>query len=158
MKKNLFLIVVLFIIIGSACKNSGKKKSGDGEMDTLQTRSEALYNDVIKGHDEGMGGWMHIENLQKQVRQMLDSITALPAKGQAAAASLKAKLTALSATLQTAYDEMDKWMNAINLDSAKENLEARIKYFTEEKMKVNKIKEDINSSLKLADSLLHSKH
>ena len=48
---------------------------------------------------------------------------------------------------------MNTWMEAFNPDSAKENMEARIKYLASEKDKVDKVKESILSSLQRADSL-----
>jgi hypothetical protein len=52
---------------------------------------------------------------------------------------------------------MNKWMDEFNMDSAVNNMEQRIKYLTDEKMKVGKVKESILGSLHKADSLLKSK-
>ena len=48
-------------------------------------------------------------------------------------------------------------MRDMNLDSATDNLEQRIKYLTEEKLKAATIKAAINNSIQKADSLLRSK-
>lgn len=157
MKKFLTLIAGLFLFVFTACNNSDKKQEEKPAEDTLASKAEGLYNDVIKGHDEGMGGWMHIEGKQKEIQQVLDSIAKLPAKAKIAAEQLKLKLSQVNSELQSAYDGMDKWMSEINLDSAKDNLEQRIKYFTEEKLKVNIVKDAVNNSLKKADSLLKAK-
>jgi transcriptional regulator NrdR family protein len=43
------------------------------------------------------------------------------------------------------------------MDSAVSNIEQRIKYLTEEKLRVSKVKEAILNSLQKADSLLKAK-
>ena len=156
MKKLLFASVGLLLLVLNSCKNSDKEEK-DEEKNTLVNHADSLYNDVIKGHDEGMGGWMHIETRQKQVKAALDSIAKLPAKAKAAAEQLKVKLAEVNTELQLAYEGMDKWMNEINLDSAKGDLAARIKYLEEEKLKVNSVKDAVNNSLRKADSLLKAK-
>ena len=45
-------------------------------------------------------------------------------------------------------------MTEFEMDSAIDNLEQRIKYLTDEKMKVGKMKEAILTSMQKADSLL----
>lgn len=45
----------------------------------------------------------------------------------------------------------------VNMDSALNNAEQRIKYLTDEKLKVGKVKEAILGSLQKADSLLKEK-
>jgi len=52
---------------------------------------------------------------------------------------------------------MDKWMTEYDMDSAINNMEQRIKYLTDEKMKVGKMKEAILGGLQKADSLLREK-
>jgi hypothetical protein len=49
---------------------------------------------------------------------------------------------------------MDTWMREFDMDSALDNLENRIKYLTEEKLKVGKVKKSIIESLQRADSVL----
>ena len=88
---------------------------------------------------------------------MLDSIAKLPAKAQTAAAALKAKLESLINDLNYADFAMDKWMVEFNMDSAKDNIEQRMKYLAEEKLKVTKVKEAVLGGLAKADSLLRAK-
>ena len=160
MKRILIPVAGLLMLVVTACNNTDKKKSevaNDDNAGKTATSADSLYKDVIKGHDEAMRGWMHLEGKKKEINQLLDSIAKLPAKAKSTAEQLRIKLTETNTELQSAYDEMDKWMNEINLDSAKDNLEQRIKYFTEEKLKVSKVKEAINNSLQKADSLLKAR-
>lgn len=147
----LFSITIVALSIGCNDKsnNSGKKE--------LTATADSLYKVVLKGHDEGMVGWMKIEDVKAKVQHLLDSINKLPQQAQSAAASLKESLSSSTTELQTAYNSMEKWMEEMNLDSASNNLDMRIKYLTDEAGKVSLMKEAINSSLKKADSLLKSK-
>jgi hypothetical protein len=123
----------------------------------MASQADSLYKEVIDGHNVGMEGWMNIENRKKGIQHLLDSISTLPEKAKTEASQLKDKLSAAAGDLQVAYDEMDKWMPTLNLDSAKDNLEQRIKYFTGEKLKISKINDAISRSLQKADSLLKGK-
>jgi hypothetical protein len=149
MKKILIPVAGFFLFLFTAC-------IGDNE-DNASALADSLYNDVIKGHDEAMVGWMRIEGKQKEINQLLDSIAKLPSKAKAVTEQLAAKLTEANTELQSAYDGMDRWMSEVNLDSAKDNPEQRIKYFTEEKLKVFKVKDAVSNSLHKADSLLKAK-
>ncbi len=157
MKKLLLPVAAIVVTLFIGCNNSDEKKEKEADKNTPGQHADSLYNDVIKGHDEAMVGWMRIEGRQKEISRQLDSIAKLPEKARAAAELLKAKLSEVNSELQSAYDGMDKWMSEVNLDSAKNNPEQRIKYFTEEKLKVDKVKEAVNSSLQKADSLLKAK-
>jgi len=52
---------------------------------------------------------------------------------------------------------MENWMDEFNMDSAVNNVEQRIKYLSEEKLKVSNVKENILTSLQKADSLIKQK-
>ncbi len=100
-----------------------------------------------------MVGWMKIEDKKKAIQHLQDSVNTLAGK---ASADLKERLSGAMNDLQTAYNDMDSWMRDMNLDSATDNLEQRIKYLTAEKLKAVNVKDAIDKSLKKADSLLSS--
>lgn len=154
MKKLILPITALLIL--AACNNDDKKHEGH-TSGTPKTQVDSLMADVMDGHDVGMGKMAKLSNMQKEVTKALDSLAKLPAKAQQAAAPLKAKLDSLRTELSYAETAMDKWMNEFNMDSAVNNVEQRVKYLTEEKWKVGKVKEAILSSLQKADSLLKAK-
>ena len=144
------LIVGLTII---ACNNS----KSDTKVDPLKAQADSLEKEVMDGHDVAMPKSMKIPKLQKEAQRLIDSISTLPAKAKQAAAPLKAKLEELINELNYADNAMNKWMAEINFDSAANNLEQRIKYFADEKIKVNKVKEAVLNSIAKADSLLKAK-
>ena len=147
--KNFFLLMgaVSFFI---SCNNADKKSVGGG----LKAKADSLYQEVLHGHDEGMVGWMKIEDKKKAIQHLQDSVNTLAGK---ASTDFKERLSGAMNDLQTAYNDMDSWMRDMNLDSATDNLEQRIKYLTEEKLKAATIKAAINNSIQKADSLLRSK-
>ena len=154
MKKIIIPLAVLFTI--TACNNSEEKQGGKTTGEP-KSQVDSLMADVMDGHDAGMGKMSKINNMQKEVSRVLDSIATLPAKAKLAAAPYKAKLDSLAADLSSAKMAMDKWMNEFNMDSAVNNMEQRIKYLADEKLKVGKVKEAILSGLQKADSLLKVK-
>jgi prefoldin subunit 5 len=148
MKKILLALILATVLF--ACKETKKE-------DPLQKEAKALEDEVMLGHDVAMPKSMKIPDLEKKVKAMLDSIEKLPAKAKEAASPLTQKLQVLAADLSYAYNAMDKWMVEFEFDSARSNLEQRIKYLTEEKLKVNKMKDAVLNSLSKADSLLKAK-
>lgn len=123
----------------------------------MEKEAKALEDAVMEGHDIAMPKSVKIPELEKKVKGMLDSINKLPAKAKVAAQPLKAKLEGLATDLSYAYNAMDKWMGEFDYDSARNNLEQRIKYLTDEKVKVGKMKEAVLGSLAKADSILKAK-
>lgn len=155
MKKILTPAIGLLFILFLACNNGDKKPGEDNTFS--KTQADSLEKEVEEGHNIAMPKSMRIPKLQKEVNRLIDSIGKLPAKAQEAAAPFKAKLESLLNDLGNAYSAMDKWMNEFNYDSAKDNIEQRIKYLTEEKLKVGKVKEAVLGSLQKADSLIKAK-
>lgn len=153
-----FLTVILFAsgLFLISCGSNEEKHNDHGghKTEAPKTAEDSLYNDVMAGHDEVMPKMGKIRGAQKEAQRLIDSIAALPAKAQAEAGALKAKLEELVKDLSYADFAMDKWMTEFSLDSAKDNLEMRLKYLADEKQKVNKVKDAILNSLAKADSLL----
>ena len=142
----------LLFIAFMACNDGGKKK--ETGIKGPKTQADSLMEDVMDGHDVGMSKYGKLEGSLKKVQQTLDSIATLPEKAQQAAAPLKAQLESVASDLNYAITAMDKWMQEFNMDSALNNMEERIRYLTDEKMKVGKVKEAILNSLQKADSVL----
>lgn len=154
MKKiTLFSFVIACLSI-TACNNS---KSDEAKVDPLQAQADSLEKQVVEGHDIAMPKSMKIPKLQKEAQRLIDSISTLPAKAREASAPLRAKLEELVNELNYADNAMNKWMAEINFDSAINNLDQRIKYFADEKVKVDKVKEAVLNSIAKADSLLKAK-
>jgi hypothetical protein len=158
MKKIILPLAALCIM--TACNNSNDKKNEGHTGHTKEipaTPQDSLMADVMAGHDEVMPKIGKVKGAQKEAQRLLDSVAALPAKAQDAAAGLKSQLRTLINELEYADFAMDKWMTEFGMDSMKDNVEQRIKYLAGEKTKVDKVKEAILNSLAKADSLLRKK-
>ena len=154
---NKFLLAILFLVFISitACDNKDKKANGVKEVS--KTLVDSLENEVMDGHNVGMAKYGKLTAMQNEAQRLLDSIAKLPAKAREAIIPLKTKLDGLMEDLRSAKSDMDKWMDEYNMDSAVNNIEQRIKYLTEEKLKVSKVKEAILNSLQKADSILKAR-
>jgi len=155
MVKNLIPFILLLLIC-AACNNADNKHNGH-KTEGTKTQVDSLMDDVMEGHDVGMAKYSKLNAMQKEVKRVIDSLSKLPAKSKEAAAPYKAKLDSAANDLNNAIAAMDKWMEEFNMDSAVNNMEERIKYLGNEKMKVGKVKESILKSLEKADSLLKAK-
>ncbi|MEI9909520.1 MAG: viral A-type inclusion protein [Bacteroidota bacterium] len=154
MKKAFLVSSAFLLLVITACNNADKKT---GDIKHPMTKADSLEKDVLDGHDIAMPKSMKIPDLQKETKRLIDSLGKLPAKAREAAAPYKEKLEALLKDLDYASFAMDKWMEEYSFDSARDNIEQRIKYLTEEKIKVNKVKEVVLGSLAKADSILKAK-
>jgi hypothetical protein len=159
MKKILLPSFAFLFIFFTACNNADKKteEHNGPAKETPKTAADSLMADVMAGHDASMAKYGKLEAMQKKALSLLDSIAGLPAKAREAAAPLKSKLAGVIEDLKSAKAAMDKWMDEFNMDSAENNIEQRIKYLAEEKLKVTKVKESILNGLQKADSLLKAK-
>jgi len=155
MNKTLFsLFAALFLFSFIACKNADKEDHSGHNTHEPKTQADSLMSDVMDGHDVGMAKYGKLQAMEKKVKAALDSISKLPAKTREGLSVYKSRLDSLSADLSYALFAMDKWMEEFDMDSAKDDMQKRIEYLLDEKMKVGKVKEAILKSLSRADSLL----
>ncbi|MBK6936689.1 MAG: lipoprotein [Chitinophagaceae bacterium] len=156
MKRLIFPFIILFIL--AACNND-KNHDGHshGSKEVPKTQADSLMTEVMDGHDVGMAKYGRLKEVEKQIKAAIDSVTKLPSKAQAAAAPYKVQLDSVGKDIRSAIVAMDTWMQEFNMDSAVDNMEQRIKYLTDEKLKVGKVKEAILGSLQKADSLFKAK-
>ena len=127
----------------------------DGFTQTAVSIQDSLLEAVMEGHDIGMARMGKMSKYLKQIQAELDSMTKVPAKSIDKA--YQEKLTALKEDLNYAEFAMNEWMEKFSLDTLADNVEQKIKYLESEKLKVEKVKENILSSLAKADSLFQKK-
>ena len=148
MKRMILFGGILLVI--AACNS----KKEEGKKPGTKTEAEILMDSVESGHDVGMGKYGKMKGLQLQVNAALDSIAKLPAKARQEAAPYEQNLKNVAADLNTAIMEMDHWMENFNMDSALNNMQERVRYLTDEKSKIGRIKGLILESVQKADSIL----
>ncbi|MBC7875368.1 MAG: viral A-type inclusion protein [Ferruginibacter sp.] len=156
MKKFVIPFIVVLGCFVIACNNSDKKHD-HGTGDAPKNLADSLMKFIDDGHMVGMSKIGKLHNTQKEVQRVLDSLKKLPAKAQQAAEPYINQLNAVIKDLEYADFAMDKWMTEFDMDSALDKMEQRIRYLTDEKLKVSKMKEAILGSLQKADSLLKAK-
>ncbi len=147
-------MIVSLAVLAIALLSCNDSKEADKKSDPDQALADSLQKEVDEGHNVGMARHGKLKSMKFEAERILDSISKLPAKAREAAAPLKVKLDSLVSDLATAKDNMDTWMREFDMDSALDNIQNRIKYLTEEKLKVGKVKESIIQSLQRADSVL----
>ena len=152
---NVFTVIALLVVL--ACNNEKKEDQNGHGKNEPKTQADSLMADVMDGHDVGMAKYGKLQAMEKKVKASLDSISKLPAKARESLAPYKAQLDSVAADLSYAIFAMDKWMEEFNMDSAQDDMQKRIQYLLDEKMKVGKVKEAILNSLGKADSLLKAK-
>lgn len=159
MNRSFFLAAAISTMTIIACNNSDEHANHDTAKSTEPAaQADSLFKEVMHGHDEAMAAQMtKMEKAKATVQQMIDSIGKLPAKAKEEAAPYKEKLNLVLQDLNDAGNKMNTWMVDFNIDSAKDNIEQRIKYLTEEKLKVNDVKDAIFKSINKADSLIKQK-
>lgn len=151
MKKIQFFLPAL-LLIAVACNNNSKTSAN-----SIEKQADSLFQDVMHGHDVGMAKDQALEKAAALAQKTIDSISKLPATAKLAAAGYKQQLDSLLKDLNYADFAMDKWMKEMNWDPSKIEINERIKYLTDEKLKVDKVKDAILGSLAKADSLLKTK-
>jgi C4-type Zn-finger protein len=147
--KNFFLLLFPFIFLASC-----KEDRGHAVRPVPETKADSLFQEVMQGHDVGMAKMGKIKGHLKQVQNELDSLTVL--KNKSAVSERISELEKLKSALQQADEGMYLWMKEFKADSGENDSQVRIKYLESEKIKVEKVKEDILESLKLADSILRN--
>jgi hypothetical protein len=159
MKRILIPIACLFFAACISCNNSTDKKADDNseKKEVPKTHADSLMADIMDGHDVGMAKMSKMTVMQNEVQGVLDSISKLPAKSKKALEPYTSKMEGLLQDLKSARSGMEKWMDEFNMDSALNNMEQRVEYLTEEKLKISSVKETMLNSLHKADSLLKAK-
>lgn len=154
-----FIPAIALLLITAACNNADNNstETSSGMKEVPKTHADSLMSDVMDGHNVGMSKMGKIGGMQKRVQEVLDSIAKLPSNAKATMEPFKEKMKGVLQELQSARSGMEKWMDEFNMDSAVNNMEQRINYLGEEKLKVSKVKEDILGSLQKADSLIKAK-
>ena len=147
-----YLLLLAFVVGFCACNDEPEKTARkDGFTPVLNTKEDSLYHDVMEGHDIGMAKMGTLRKQLGRVVHELDSINKLTGKN--IDQHRKQALIDLKEDLSYADHAMFTWMQEFNVDSAKSDRSKRLEYLESEKIKVQKVKENILNSLQRADSL-----
>jgi hypothetical protein len=152
------LLILTMLIYWCSCKNtpSDQNERKDGFTPILKTKEDSLYHEVMQGHDIGMAKMSKLRKHLSQVQLELDSIKKLPSKN--INAGYQQALLELQEELNYADQAMFTWMGEFKVDSARTDKEKRLVYLESEKLKVEKVRDNILKSLQRGDSLLKKEY
>lgn len=150
--RTFFIFYFAFYLL--ACQNTSPKTEDrkDGYTAVLKTKEDSLFHEVMQGHDIGMARMGKVRGYLKQIQSELDSLARIP--GNKLDENYQEALIDLQEDLNYADYSMYTWMDEFEADSAKTDKAKRLAYLESEKIKVEKVKENILSGLQRADSLL----
>lgn len=152
MKKSLGWLGLLLIFF-VACQNAQTPVS---QAPSAQTSLEdSLYKSVLALHDAAMPKMGKIMGLKKMAKEKMDSLAALPDREKQTGIQIQIdRYQGLFNQLTAAEKGMNDWMEAFNPDPAGEDQAAKIRYFESEKLKAQKMKDDIFIALDSAAAIL----
>lgn len=140
------IVIIAIASLAIACGGQG-----NSEVDK-KALEDSLFKAVEEGHNVGMAKMAKLRRSMGDVQQKLDSISKIPlAKIDSA---YRNSLLSLQEELKDAETHMSLWMNDFKFDSAKDNIDLRIKYLEGEKATVTKVRDKILNGLQHADSIL----
>ena len=149
----LCMMLLLCGVFFGSCNNSNKKTTVT-TTDSSKSTADTLMSEVMDGHDVGMAKYGRLNAMEKKVQAIVDSLGKLQAKS---AIAMKVKMDSLLSDIRSARQGMDNWMESFNMDSAANDMRARIRYLTDEKIKVNKVRDDILTVIRKTDSLVRDR-
>ena len=149
-----YFLISLLILAGVTSCNNESKKSTTTSTDSTKLQADTLMTEVMDGHDAGMAKYGKLNAMEKKVKGILDSLGKVKDKS---ADFMRARMDSLLSEIKSAKQGMDTWMETFNMDSAVNDLGQRIRYLRDEKIKVNKVRDDILNVLRKTDSLVRDK-
>jgi hypothetical protein len=151
MKKFNFVLYIFAMVIAASCNNNASENTQTVDESVI---ADTLFKEVMDGHNVGMAKTHKIPKMVQEAQRIVDSILKLPLAARQEAEPYRARLDSLIKDLNYADFAMNKWMEEFDYDSARNDVKKRINYLTDEKFKVNKVRDAILGSFKKADSLI----
>ncbi|MBM3432847.1 MAG: hypothetical protein FJX92_07625 [Bacteroidetes bacterium] len=153
-----FLFLGGIVLVSCGGSHSGHTgHTGHGKTQEPMTYLDSLYASIWQAHDSVMPKMGKVRKAQLSASRLLDSLSLVERK---AGKPLSAEFTAWQESLQAliydlnrAQQGMDNWMEEFNIDSAEQKGSGRRRYLEEEKVRVDRVKESVFSSLSKSDSL-----
>lgn len=142
-------ISIVFIAFASLAIACGQGANSGVDKKAVE---DSLFNAVEEGHNVGMAKMVKLRRSREQMQLRLDSIGKLPAAKIDTV--YRNTLLSVQQDLNDAETHMDLWMTNFKYDSAKDNIDLRIKYLEGEKVIVTKVRDKILNGLQRADSIL----
>lgn len=146
MKKNLVNIFLIIALVFAGCKDKGQEHEGHDAQagDVVETSpNEALYNEVMKIHDEAMSKMDDINKSTQELKAKLEQSPNLSEKE-------KMELNAIISRLDSADNGMRVWMRQFNPIPDSVGEEKAREYLEGEMEKIKRVREDMLQALEQA--------
>ena len=131
--RNSLAFIFLFIVLISCNQSKDSTHGGNGSA-TNDSPNQALYDEVMRVHDEVMPRMEDLYKLKKGLQAKLDSTKDI-------AADKKAELEKLIASLDSASNSMMDWMHNFNPVPDSVDQEKAREYLENEMERIKKVKE-----------------
>jgi hypothetical protein len=142
--------IVCMLVVFIACGDSSEERT-DGYSNVATSPEDSLMEAVMEAHNEAMPKKGKVTGYLKPADQKIDSVSKIRSSD---ARQTEAAYRDVRSKLKVAEDGMNKWMNEFRADSAQNETDVRISYLTEEKRKMEQIRDQTLEALKQADSVL----
>jgi hypothetical protein len=142
--------IVCMLVVFIACGDSGEERT-DGYSNIATSPEDSLMEAVMEAHNVAMAKKGKVTGYLKTADQKIDSVSKIRSGD---ARQTEAAYRDVRSKLKVAEDGMNKWMNEFRADSAQNETDVRISYLTEEKRKMEQIRDQTLEALKQADSVL----
>lgn len=142
MKPQALLLLIMVFIAGCTTK----KNNGEHSHDEHDSANQALYDEVMKVHDEVMPKMNDIYKLKEQLKKEIANAPGL-VEGK------RKEIESAIRQLDSASEGMMVWMRNFNPLPDSLGEEKARKYLEEQKAKVNKVKEDMLQAIDEAKGL-----
>mgnify|MGYP001546894712 CR=1 FL=1 len=146
------LITSLSILLLLACNNSSSDQEKGNVSNIPQTKSDSLYQDVMKGHERGMGRFGELHRYEALLSQMVDSLARVNGKSPESKA-FRWQMDSALTHLKNAENAMNQWMEEFDPNKEGKTENEKIDFYSAEKNKVIRVEELINNSLDQAKKL-----
>ena len=142
-----FLTFLIVLVLASCGQKSHDHEHGDHDHnhDTETSPNQALYDEVMKIHDEVMPKMNDIHKLKEELKKKIADTPGMVEEE-------KKKIEAVIAKLDSASNGMMVWMRQFNPLPDSLGEEKAREYLEDEMEKVKKVKEDILEAMEKAGS------
>ena len=146
MNLNLTSILLAILLFAGGCKQKTQAHDEHHHHNEEATGNKALYDEVMKVHNEVMPKMDDIYKLKGQLKKKISETPGMPAEKKTAIESAIVKL-------DSASEGMMIWMRKFTPPSDSTSEEKEKEYLEDQKVKVQKVKEDMLKAIDNAKAL-----
>jgi hypothetical protein len=147
--KSIFRLSIAMVVFFCSCGGDNSHDGTSSMKATLKTPEDSLFHQVMEGHDAGMAKIGRLKKYSRQLETTIDSISKNPKADKSQLSSLRR----VKDSLDTANASMFIWMDGFKADTLSGMGAQRMQYLEMQKASVTIVRNRIDNSLRLYDSL-----